>query len=448
MNNQRRNVKQRPYPTRWRRGWLLGVAALAATATLASIPLQETLRSPFTHFDGSAISDRPDSPVRHSVTDKDAAPGGDVSRAGVWSDIAISRGDTFTNLMHRAGFEVGDLIATLRTDERTRPLTQLNPEYHLRVRADSSNRILEIIYPVNVNESLRILRQGPGFVVRTVQHKLETRLAHVGVTIHTTLFEDGHDAGLTDVLILKLVEIFGWDIDFALDIRPGDRFSLVHEEKYWLGQRVADGVILAAEFTSRGRTHRAYAFRNASGITQYYEDNGLSKRRDFLRTPIEFSRVSSGFSLGRLHPILKRWTAHKGVDYAAPAGTPVRASSSGRVLAIGSDGGYGKRIILRHDATHNTLYAHLSRFQSNLRVGSYVDQGQVIGFVGSTGLSTGPHLHYEFLVNGEHRNPLAVRFSGATPIAPEYRDTFLADTRKLATRLDLMTRTAVAANTR
>lgn len=438
---------QHPSLAQKRPGWLLALFALVATASLAAIPFHESLLSPFSQ-DHPAGTDTKVSPDLLPVPGGDPNAGGTVAEQGSWTEIVIRRGDTFTNLMQQAGFDIGDLISTLRHNDRTRPLKQLRPGQRLRVRANSSGRILEVTYPVDLNDSLRIVRSDSGFDVRREPRQLETRLAHVSGTIHTSLFDDGHDAGLSDALVLKLVEIFGWDIDFALDIRPGDRFSVIHEEKYWLGQRIADGAILAAEFVNRGRTHRAFAYRDPSGVTRYYEDDGQSKQRDFLRTPIEFSRISSGFSLNRFHPILKTWTAHKGVDYAAPSGTPVRATAEGRVLEIGTEGGYGKRIVLRHNGAHSTLYAHLSRFQNKLRRGSHVTQGQVIGYVGTSGLSTGPHLHYEFRVDGEHRNSLKMKFPGSAPIPAEYREAFLSESHALSVRLETIALPAVAINSR
>lgn len=278
--------------------------------------------------------------------------------------------------------------------------------------------------------------------------KLETRLAYASGRIETSLFQDAQQAGLSDALILKLVEIFGWDIDFALGIRPGDTFAVVHEEKYWMGQKVADGPILAARFINRGEMHEAIGYRDVAGVTTYYEPNGFTKRRRFLRTPIEFSRISSRYTdtATRFHPILKIWTAHRGIDYAAPTGTPIRAAAAGRVLFMDVNGGYGKAVVVKHDSTYETLYAHMSRYASNIRVGSFVEQGQIIGYVGQTGLATGPHLHYEFHVNGQHRDPLKFKFPGATPIPVVYRDAFLAQARSLVAQLDLITDRRLAAN--
>ncbi len=293
--------------------------------------------------------------------------------------------------------------------------------------------------------------------------KLETRLAYVSGRIETSLFEDGQQAGLSDALILKLIEVFGWDIDFALGVRAGDSFAVVHEEKYWMGQKVADGPILAAKFVNRDEVHQAIGFRDGNGEVVYYEPNGLTKSRRFLRTPIEFSRISSRYTdtASRFHPILKIWTAHRGVDYAAPAGTPIRATAKGRIMptdtkgkvtSLESNGGYGKAIVVRHEAVtrnegvYETLYAHMSRYAPNVRVGSFVEQGQIIGYVGQTGLATGPHLHYEFRINGEHRDPLKLKFPSTTMISAAQRNAFVAQTQSLLAQLELITDRHLAAN--
>jgi len=264
----------------------------------------------------------------------------------------------------------------------------------------------------------------------------ETRLAYVSATIEHDLYSDGMEAGLSEALINRLAEIFAWDIDFARHVKPGDSFAVVYEERYWLGQKVADGQIRAAEFVNGGNIYRAIAQRDEYGFTHYYTPNGMSMQRMFLRAPLEYTRISSGYTLKRFHPILKSWTAHRGIDYAAATGTPVRATATGRVLAIGKNGGYGKRIVLTHGGQYNTLYAHLSRFQSGLREGSLVEQGQIIGYVGATGLATGPHLHYEFQVNGKHQDPLRFRFPGATPIPARWRVEFEQNMHDLVAQLD------------
>jgi murein DD-endopeptidase MepM/ murein hydrolase activator NlpD len=266
--------------------------------------------------------------------------------------------------------------------------------------------------------------------------RIEVRLAYAAGTVETGLFDDALHAGMSEALVARLAEIFAWDVDFARSVQPGDSFAVVYEERYWLGQKVADGAILAAELVSGGQTYRAIAHRDRYGYSQYYTPEGLSLRRMFLRAPLEYTRISSGYTLKRLHPILKSVTAHRGIDYAAPSDTPVRSTATGRILAIGRDGGYGNRVAISHGGVYSTLYAHLSRFAPGLRAGSLVEQGQIVGYVGATGLATGPHLHYEFQVNGAHRDPLRFAFPGATPIAPEGRAEFERNARLYSAQLD------------
>ena len=237
----------------------------------------------------------------------------------------------------------------------------------------------------------------------------EVRLARVAGIIERSLFDDGQAAGLSDRLIGELGDIFGWDIDFVVDLQRGDRFTVLYEEKYWRGQKIADGDILAAEFVNQGRRYRAIAHRIADGRLEYYTPDGLALRRTFLRTPVRFSRVSSTFSGARYHPILKTWRAHNGVDYDAPLGTPVRATASGRIAAMGWNGGYGNIVAIRHAGPYSTVYAHLARHRHGLRAGQAVEQGEIIGYVGQTGLATAPHLHYEIQVNGVQRDPLTFK---------------------------------------
>lgn len=273
----------------------------------------------------------------------------------------------------------------------------------------------------------------------------ETRLAYRTGSIERSLFEDGHEAGLSDPLIQKLAEIFGWDIDFALDLREGDRFVAIYEEKFWFGKKIGDGAILAAEFWNRGRVYRAIGSRDLYGRMNYFTPSGKSLRRPFLRTPVQFGSVSSRFSKSRYHPILKTWRAHNGVDYAAPLGTAVHATASGRVIGVGPSGGYGNRVVIDHGNSFSTLYAHLSRYRSGLRPGQHVEQGEVIGYVGQTGLATGPHLHYEFQVHGKHQNPLTFEFPASEVVAPALRAEFSHNARLWTARLDLLDNRQLAA---
>ena len=244
----------------------------------------------------------------------------------------------------------------------------------------------------------------------------------------SSLFLAGQRAGLSDKLIMEMVSLFGWDIDFALDIRKGDEFKLIYQEQYKDDQKVGDGPIVAAVFTNRNEAFRAVRYTTPDGDTNYYNENGASMRKAFLRTPLKFSRISSRFNLRRKHPVLNRIRAHKGVDYAAPTGTPIKATGDGTVTLAGRKGGYGRTVILKHGGTRSTLYAHMSSISKNIRRGKRVKQGQIIGYVGKSGLATGPHLHYEFRVNGVHRNPLTVKFPNASGVPKKYLADFKQQT--------------------
>ncbi|NND83396.1 MAG: peptidoglycan DD-metalloendopeptidase family protein [Gammaproteobacteria bacterium] len=257
--------------------------------------------------------------------------------------------------------------------------------------------------------------------------------------ITSSLYEAALEYGLSISMVMEMVRIFGWDIDFAQDIRRGDSFHVIYND-YILddGDRV-DGDIIAAEFTSRGRTYRAIRFADQKGNVSFYTPEGDSMLGTFLRTPVEFSRISSRFGR-RKHPISKRWKAHKGVDYAAGRGTPVRATADGKVILAGRNGGYGKTVVLRHAGRFSTLYAHMNGYAKGIRSGARVKQGQTIGYVGSTGYSTGPHLHYEFRVDGVHRNPLTYKTPKASSVTPELRTEFNEVAQAWSTQLDVINR--------
>jgi murein DD-endopeptidase MepM/ murein hydrolase activator NlpD len=255
---------------------------------------------------------------------------------------------------------------------------------------------------------------------------VQTRIRTATATIDSSLFQAAESAQISDAVALKLANVFGWDIDFVLDIREGDRFTATYEQIYQDGKYLRDGEVLAAEFVNNGKVYRAVRFVNDAGAAGYYAPDGKPMRKAFLRAPVEFTRVSSVFNSHRLHPILNLIRGHMGTDYAAPIGTPVHAAGDGRVSFKGDRGGYGNAVILAHTNNVSTLYGHMSRFAKNLHVGLRVAQGDVIGYVGMTGLATGPHLHYEYLTNGVHRNPQTVQLPGADPLSAESLTKFLA----------------------
>jgi murein DD-endopeptidase MepM/ murein hydrolase activator NlpD len=258
--------------------------------------------------------------------------------------------------------------------------------------------------------TLQVARSEDGFAVNYIENPLETEIVGRRAKITSSLFAAGAEAGMTPETIMTLAnQMFGWDIDFALDIREGDEFSVLYEQKYQDGEYVNDGRVLAAEFVNQGKLHRAVWFQSQDGqVEGYFTPDGKGMRKAFLRAPLDFTRISSVFNPKRRHPISGRIRAHKGMDYAAPPGTPIWAAGDGRIEFAGRKGGYGNTVVVDHGKGITTLYAHMSRFGKSARGGRKVRQGDIIGYVGSTGASTGPHLHYEYRVRGTHKNPASV----------------------------------------
>jgi murein DD-endopeptidase MepM/ murein hydrolase activator NlpD len=351
-------------------------------------------------------------------------------------EVPVQAGDTLLTILEEREIDAPGLVQLLQTRAEALPLKRLMPGQRLLLRTDAAGQLQELVHLAEPYERLRLTRAATGFEILRERREYDARVAYVRGSVTRSLFEDAQQAGLSEPLILDFARIFGWDIDFALDLRPGDRFTLVYEEKYWLGQKVADGEILAAEFVNRGKRYRAIGYRQADGAVHYYTPEGKSLRRAFLRTPLSFSRVSSTFANTRYHPILRIRRAHKGVDYAAPSGTPVHATANGRIESLGRNGGYGNTVVIRHEGAYSTLYAHLSRVRDDLKVGRYVEQGDTIGYVGQTGLATGPHLHYEFRVNGIHHDPLAVELPHADPLATPRSEDFYRAAHEWSAQLD------------
>ena len=362
-----------------------------------------------------------------------------------WQIHKVKSGDSLAGIVGKMGVGPTELHTLLHSDKQAKRLKNIQPGQTIRVALSDDGHIEQLIHDISKLKRLEIRREGDDFKVALITADVERRSNHAKATIEQSLFLAAQSAGIPDGVTMDLATIFGWDIDFALDVRTGDRFSLIYEELYLNGEKVGNGNILAAEFTNRGQTYRAVRYTDAAGSSNYYTPAGKSMRKAFLRTPVEFSRISSYFSKGRKHPVLNRIRAHKGVDYAAPRGTPIRATGKGTIVHRGKKGGYGRVVIVQHGQRYRTLYAHMSRY-SKLRKGSRVKQGQIIGYVGSSGLATGPHLHYEFHVNGVHRNPLRVKLPAAEPIAPRHKEDFLAQTRPLLAQLDTISSTIVALN--
>jgi murein DD-endopeptidase MepM/ murein hydrolase activator NlpD len=358
-------------------------------------------------------------------------------------EIVVRRNDTLDGIFRKLKLNLDDLAA-LRSEPQLRDsLDVLRPGDAIHL-THMNGDVQSFVRRLNETETLSVTRDSAGFRSNIIERPLETRLAHAYGRIESSLFEAADEAGISDQTAMTLANIFGWDIDFVLDIRRGDEFLLTYEQIWQEGRYLRDGEILAAQFTNGGRTFRAVRYQMPDGTKAYYTPDGRSLRKAFLRAPVEFSRISSRFNPGRMHPILNRIRAHKGIDYAAPTGTPVRAAGDGRVAIRGLQGGYGRVVVLEHGNGVSTLYGHLSRFAASVNVGRRVSQGDVIGYVGMSGLATGPHLHYEYRVHGMHVNPQRVRFADAAPVSPELRSDFLTTTAPELSELELLERVRVA----
>ncbi|WP_404367916.1 OapA family protein [Marinobacter sp.] len=353
-----------------------------------------------------------------------------------WTDYLVKSGDSLSGLFKKAGFSDGLMLSVIHGEGEADKIQRLYAGEAISFATDGEGELAAIRLQRSRLESLLVERTDTGFVGERVIREPEVRNTFAEAEIYSSLFGAGQSAGLTDKLTMELAGIFGWDIDFVLDIRKGDRFSVVYEELFLDGEKIDNGRILAATFHNRDRELSAVLYTDENGVSDYFAPDGRSMRKEFLRTPVDFARISSNFNLKRRHPVLNTIRAHKGTDYAARTGTPIKAAGDGKVILAGRKGGYGKAVVLQHGNNITTLYGHMNGFTPGIRSGKYVKQGQIIGYVGSTGLATGPHLHYEFRVNGAHRNPVTVKLPDAAPIPKARLAHFRAATNGMLAQLE------------
>jgi len=364
---------------------------------------------------------------------------GAAAVAGSSIDFIVRRNDTLEGIFRQLQLNLDDLAAVRSLPGVREHLDTLKPGESIRL-LHIEGALQNLVRRLDETTTLWVTRGDSGFSSQVATAPLEIRRVQAHGAIDSSLFASGRAAGLSADIILRLAnDIFGWDIDFALDIQPGDRFAVVYEQKYRDGQYLSDGRVLAAEFVNDGRTYRAIRYESADGqVADYFAPDGKSMRKRFLRAPVDFKYISSNFNPRRLHPILNVRRAHQGVDYAAPTGTPIRAAGDGRVSLAGAKGGYGNAVILEHGGGISTLYGHLSRYAKNVRNGARLKQGDVVGYVGQTGTASGPHLHYEYRVNGIHKNPRTVALPDAQPLSMAYFPDFQVASGPLLTELDRM----------
>jgi len=345
-------------------------------------------------------------------------------------DIIVKSNDTLDGIFRRLRLDLSDLAFLRGLPGLKARLDSLRPGELLHlVHKDSS--LVGLERRLNDTQTLKVTRENDQLQASVLDNPLETHVRTIRATIDSSLFEAVENAGAHDQTAVTLADIFRWDIDFVLDIQPGDSFVVTYQEFYQDGKYLKDGPVLAASFINHGREYLAVRYVDPEGATHYYTPDGKSMQKAFLRAPVAFTRVSSKFNTARRHPILNLIRAHKGIDYAAPMGTPVEAAGDGRIRFAGRKGGYGNVVEIDHSGGIVTVYGHLSRFAKGTHVGAHVTQGTVIAYVGMTGLATGPHLHYEYRVNGVFKNPQTVALPDAQPIDSRWRDDFIAHSTPL-----------------
>jgi murein DD-endopeptidase MepM/ murein hydrolase activator NlpD len=360
-----------------------------------------------------------------------------------WREERFGRGDTLFDLLARLGVDNEEARAFLSRIKAGGGLQLLRPGTTVQARTTEAGVLLEFRYITDKGRLFGFDKQGAEFKAVEQQLSLAPQQQMKSGEIRSSLFAATDAAGLSDNVAIQLADVFAGDIDFHRDLRRGDKFTVIYEMFYHEGRAIKSGRLLAAEFINQGKSFRTVWFQDAEGKGGYYTPEGKNLRKAFLRSPLEFSRISAGFAM-RFHPILQQWRAHKGVDYAAPAGTHVKATADGTVEFIGRQSGYGNVVMLKHQGGFGTYYAHLSRFAGGLRKGARVHQGDVIGHVGQTGWATGPHLHYEFRVNNEVRNPLKVALPAAQPVPAQQLAAFNRVSRPLTAELNLLKNTNLA----
>lgn len=355
-----------------------------------------------------------------------------------WRTISteVRPGDSLAAIFRRHKLSAQDVHLVATSKPMGARLRNIFPGHKLQLAVDDENRLMHLKYAPGPLDELNYVRQGNTFVGEQITTEPERVRAYKHGTIDHSLFVASQRAGLSEGLTMRLAQIFQWDVDFVLDIRPGDAFYVVFEELYLNGEFIGNGEILAAEFVNQGEHYRAVQYVRDDGDKDYYDETGKSMRKAFLRAPVEFSRISSNFNLRRVHPLWKTVRPHRGIDYAAPSGTPILAAGDGRVGKASRTTANGNFVVIQHGEEFVTKYLHLSKFGRGVKSGAKVKQGQIIGYVGATGWATAAHLHYEFLVNGVHKNPRTVSLPDATPIATPEMPRFKQFTHQYSLLLD------------
>ena len=407
------------YPRRHLYLLLVGIIFLISMTIFSSIKI-----------DSNSPKEALFSQVSMEELDLDSAVGAETFNVIKLKRAEIKRNDSLFSILKRLGIEEKNIV-TLVNSDRSNLLAQIKIGKTLEVGINDSNIVISLNYIKDFKSGVRAEKSGEVYEIEEYELNTEKYRVFKNIEINNSLYVDGLKEGLPDSVIMDLVYIFGWDIDFVHDIRPGDSYSLIYEEVFVNGEKKLDGDILIAEFINRDRTHTAIRYKLQNGFSEYFSLEGRNVKKAFLRSPVKFSYISSSYNLKRRHPILHKIRAHTGVDYAASRGTPVRTTGDGTVVFVGKKGGYGNLVEIKHTEDYSTRYAHLNKFHSKIKVGKKVNQSETIGYVGRTGTTTGDHLHYEFRVNGKHTNPLTVKLPNAKPIHENDKDSYGLHAKKI-----------------
>lgn len=402
---------------------------------------QQDVDSPFAQIEGTDESQNAELDAEPEIAEQ---PPEDPRN----KTVTVANGDTLSTVFSKVGLSSNTLHEVINSSKEAKQLSRLKVGQELQFQLSEEGQLESLHSQLSDLESISLSKTDSGYDFKREMVKPDVHESYAHGVINSSLFVAAKRAGLSHNLTMDLANIFGYDIDFAMDIREGDEFEVIYQNKKIGDKSVGTGNILSARFTNRGKTYTAVRYTDKQGNVSYYDADGNSMRKAFIRTPVDFARISSRFSNGRKHPILNKIRAHKGVDYAAPRGTPIKAAGDGKVILAGRKGGYGNTIVLQHGSRYRTLYAHMQGFAKGVRTGGSVKQGQIIGYIGTTGLSTGPHLHYEFQVNGTHVDPLSQKLPMSDPIARQEKQRFLQQSKPLMARMDQEKATMLALNKR
>ena len=415
--------------------------SLRTLVTLSSLPLFGVVAAFGLTPDTSTLDTAPE-----TITEAIALPVLTTSRNATFARETVTQsGDTLSSALSRMNIDDLEIQRLLSTDAVHQLSANVGPGKLIQVTTTQDGQLMTIQFQRNNASDLIVRRQGDAFIAEEGDQATEMRVVMRSGRVLSSLYGATDSAGIPDKIADKMAEILSTNVDFRNDLRRGDTFSVVYTVKYRNGEPADAGKLLAAEFVNAGKSHRAVLFSDPSGREDYYTPEGESLKKGFLRSPLEFSRVTSSFSNSRKHPVFGFHRAHTGVDFGAPTGTRVKATGDATVAFAGRKGGYGNLVILRHPSGYETYYAHLSAFAPGIRPGRAIGQGDVIAYVGSTGASTGPHLHYEVRISGKPYNPMTIKLPGSAPLDVAQRARFLQQTASWSEKLAMLRGTNLAA---